>query len=199
MSATVPALSLVVPAFNEEELFDHCMRTLHGCGAQLGLLIEIVIVDDGSTDRTPQVADTLARELPRVAACHQPNQGIGGAFRTGTQEATGEYLMLWPADMPAAPEDLAPFAALFGHADVIVGVRRRRIGYNPLMRFNAWLYPHIVRWLFGLRLRDVKWIQAYRREKFAQIQLRSRASRCWWRRWCVSVMPGPPLPRSTSR
>ncbi|MBI2497512.1 MAG: glycosyltransferase family 2 protein [Opitutae bacterium] len=135
---------------------------------------EIIIVDDGSRDRTREIADQLARELPGVIAVHQENQGIGGAFRTGTARATGEYLMLWPADMPAEPADLAPYAGQFGRADVIVGVRRQRLGYNPLMRFNAWLYPKLVAVLFGLRLRDVNWIHAYRRSLFAQITLTQR-------------------------
>ena len=82
--------------------------------------------------------------------------------------------MLWPADMPATAHSLAPYANYFGRADVIVGVRRQRLGYNPLMRFNSWLYPQIVAALFGLRLRDVNWIHAYRRTWFLRITLTQR-------------------------
>lgn len=169
-----PQLSVILPAYNEEALLAGCVRGLHGALADLGVPAEIVIVDDGSRDRTPGIADALARDLPGVAAVHQANQGIGGAFRTGVQRATGDYLILWPADMPAEPADLAPYAAQFGRADVIVGVRQARLGYNPLMRLNAWLYPRIVATLFGLRLRDVNWIHAYRRELFARITLTQR-------------------------
>ena len=169
-----PQLSVILPAYNEEALLAGCVRGLHGALADLGVPAEIVIVDDGSRDRTPEIADALARDLPGVAAVHQANQGIGGAFRTGVQRATGDYLILWPADMPAEPADLAPYAAQFGRADVIVGVRQARLGYNPLMRLNAWLYPRIVATLFGLRLRDVNWIHAYRRELFARITLTQR-------------------------
>jgi glycosyltransferase involved in cell wall biosynthesis len=173
MSAA-PQLSVIVPAFNEEALLDGCIRRLHAALAAIGVAAEIVIVDDGSRDRTPAIADTLARDLPGVVAVHQANQGIGGAFRTGAARATGEYLILWPADMPAETADLAPYVAQFGRADVIVGVRRARVGYNPLMRFNAWLYPRLVAAGFGLRLRDVNWIHAYRRRLFAQIALTQR-------------------------
>ncbi len=174
MKAAPPALSVVVPAFNEEALLDRCIRQLHAALATLGVRAEIIIVNDGSRDRTPQIADTLARELAGVVAVHQANQGIGGAFRTGVQRATGEYLILWPADMSAEPADLSPYSQQFGRADVIVGVRRARLGYNPLMRFNAWLYPKLVAILFGLRLRDVNWIHAYRRALFTQITLTQR-------------------------
>jgi len=100
-----------------------------------------------------------------------------GSFELAAAEAaraTGDYLILWPADMPAEPADLAPYVAQFGRADVIVGVRQARVGYNPLMRFNAWLYPKLVATLFGLRLRDVNWIHAYRRDLFARITLTQR-------------------------
>src|SRR5690348_5009804 len=76
--------------------------------------------------------------------------------------------------MPADASDLAPYVAQFGRADVIVGVRRARVGYNPLMRLNARIYPQLVALLFRLRLRDVNWIHAYRRQQFARIQLTQR-------------------------
>lgn len=174
MSAAPAALSVVLPAYNEEVLLDGCVRRLHGALASLRVPAEIIIVNDGSRDRTREIADRLATELPGVIALHQVNQGIGGAFRTGTTRATGDYLILWPADMPAEPADLAPYTAQFGRADVIVGVRQQRLGYNPLMRFNAWLYPKLVATLFGLRLRDVNWIHAYRRSLFARITLTQR-------------------------
>lgn len=157
-------LSIVVPAYNEEQLLAGTVSQLRSTVDALGLSVEIVIVDDGSRDRTGAIADELARELPGVRACHQPNAGIGGAFRTGASQASGEFVMLWPADMPATAADLAPYAERLGTADVIVGCRRVRVGYNALMRLNAWVYPRMVRALFGLALRDVNWIHAYRRE-----------------------------------
>jgi len=169
-----PALSVILPAFNEEVLLDGSVRQLRAALDALGIAAEIILVNDGSRDRTPQIADALARELPGVVAIHQQNQGIGGAFRTGAARAAGDYLILWPADMPADPADLAPYVAQFGRADVIVGVRRARLGYNPLMLLNSWLYPRLVATLFDLRLRDVNWIHAYRREQFARITLTQR-------------------------
>jgi len=55
---------------------------------------------------------------------------------------------------------------------VLVGVRQRRVGYNPLMRFNAWLYPWLVRLILGLRLRDVNWICVYPTEALRRLKLR---------------------------
>lgn len=168
------ALSVIVPAFNEEALLEDAIRRLRRSLDALNVPAELIIVNDGSRDRTGVIADRLASELASVVACHQENQGIGGAFRTGARIATGDYLILWPADMPAEPDDLAPYSAQFGRADVIVGVRRARVGYNPLMLVNAWLYPRLVASLFNLRVRDVNWIHAYRREEFLKIRLTQR-------------------------
>lgn len=169
-----PALSVIVPACNEEALLADAIRRLHAALAELRVSAEIIVVNDGSRDRTGAIADGLARELPGVAALHQENQGIGGAFRAGAARAGGEYLILWPADMPAEAADLAPYVRELGHADVIVGCRQRRVGYTPLMHFNARLYPRLVRLLFGLRVRDVNWIHAYRRAAFLRIRLTQR-------------------------
>jgi glycosyltransferase involved in cell wall biosynthesis len=174
MNPAAPALSVVVPAFNEEALLDDAVRRLRRTLDELRLAAEIIIVNDGSRDRTGPIADHLANELSGVVACHQENQGIGGAFRHGASVATGDYLILWPADMPADPSDLAPYTAEFGRSDVIVGVRRRRVGYNPLMSINSWLYPRLVGFLFDLHLRDVNWIHAYRRTQFLKIRLTQR-------------------------
>jgi glycosyltransferase involved in cell wall biosynthesis len=170
-TGAAPTLSLVVPAFNEEILLEPTVRRLHEVVAQQGLSAEIVIVDDGSGDGTPAIADRLAATLPRTRAVHQVNTGIGGAFRSGAKLASGDYLMLWPADMHPVESDLTPYLTQFGKSDVVVGFRRYRTGYNALMLVNAWLYPRLVGWLFGLRLRDVNWIHAYRREIFNQLRI----------------------------
>jgi len=155
-------LTVVMPAYNEEALLAGTLASLLSALDGLPLTAEIVIVDDGSRDRTPGIADELAAAHASVRALHQPNQGLGGALRTGFAAATGEYVISWPADAPVTAADLQPFADNLGRADVLVGCRSHRAGYNPLMRFNSRLYPLLVRVLFGLRLRDVNWIHLYR-------------------------------------
>jgi glycosyltransferase involved in cell wall biosynthesis len=173
-SGGAPVLGLIVPAFNEEALLESTVESLVESLKRSGAAVEIILVDDGSADRTGEIADRLAGSIPGVSAVHQENQGIGGAFRTGTAHGAAPYVMLWPADMPAEPADLAAFLEAIGRADVIVGCRRRRLGYSAFMRWNSWLYRVLVGALFGIRLRDVNWIHAYRREQFAKLELRQR-------------------------
>lgn len=168
------ALTVVVPAFNEEVLLADTVRGLRAALAALHVAAEIVIVNDGSRDRTGPIADNLAAADPDLVVCHQNNQGLGGALRTGIGVARGDYVLTWPADMPVSPADLAPFTAQLGAADVLVGMRSSRAGYNSLMRFNSWLYPQLVAVLFGLRLRDVNWIHLYRTALIRQVTLTQR-------------------------
>ncbi len=175
MSGTAPlSLSVVLPAFNEEVLLAGTVRSLAGTLAALGVSHEIILVDDGSRDRTGAIADELARTLPALSVCHQENQGLGGALRTGIARARGQYVLTWPADVPVERDDLAPFVDRLGAADVLVGVRSRRAGYNPLMQLNSWIYPRLVALLFGLRLRDVNWIHLYRTDYIRRVTLTQR-------------------------
>lgn len=169
-----PALSVVVPAFNEEALLAGTVASLVRTLATLQVRHELVLVNDGSRDRTGEIADDLARGNPALTVCHQANQGLGGALRTGISRARGEYVLTWPADTPVEREDLAPFISSLGTADVLVGYRSRRVGYNPLMLLNSWIYPRLVALLFGLRLRDVNWIHLYRTALIQRVTLTQR-------------------------
>ena len=175
MSATAPPdLSVVLPAFNEEVLLAGTARSLCDTLAALGLTYELILVNDGSRDRTGEIADELARAHPTIAVCHQQNQGLGGALRTGLARARGQYVLCWPADVPVERSDLAPFVDRLGAADVLVGVRSRRDGYNPLMQLNSWIYPRLVALLFDLHLRDVNWIHLYRTAYINRVHLTQR-------------------------
>ncbi len=168
-----PIVSFVVPAFNEQANLSACVQTLHATLSTLKDAYELILVDDGSSDGTLQVADRLEREYPGIVriCAHPTHQGLGAALQTGFAAARGEFVGCCPADFRITPEIWAPFHRALGTADVLVGCRPKRVGYNPLMRLNAWLYLHLVRLLFHLTLRDVNWICAYRRSLLRQIPI----------------------------
>jgi glycosyltransferase involved in cell wall biosynthesis len=162
-----------VPAFNEEGNLPGCLAALHETMSHFANPYQVVIVDDGSQDRSREVAERLANERPDKVQVivHERNQGLGAALRTGFSGATADYVTLCPADFPMAREDWQPFACVLGTADVLVGCRERRIGYNSLMKFNSWFYPKLVAMMFGLRLRDVNWISVYRRALVESVEI----------------------------
>ena len=95
-----PRLSVIVPAFNEEEMLADCLRTL---AAQDEPVDEIVVVDNNSTDATVAVAEALADQFPAIRVMHARVQGVINARSAGFDEATGDVLARVDADTRVAP------------------------------------------------------------------------------------------------
>ena len=90
-------LTFVVPAYNMEQYLERCVTSLLDTPDTSDL--EVLIVDDGSSDTTPALADRLQAAHPGVVrAIHQPNKGHGGAVNTGIREAAGMYVKVVDAD-----------------------------------------------------------------------------------------------------
>ena len=120
-------LSILVPVYNEEEFVAASIQRALDAPLPDGLTSEVVAVDDGSRDATPQILDELAAQYPgRVRVFHhKANAGKGAAIRTAIEEAAGEFAIIQDADLeydPAEyPKVLAPLVA--NKADVVYGSR----------------------------------------------------------------------------
>jgi glycosyltransferase involved in cell wall biosynthesis len=115
-------LSVVVPAFNEERTLTRVIRKL----LLLPNLLEIVIVDDCSTDRTAAICSELARSDSRIrAARHEVNQGKTEALKTGFMLTQGSVVIVQDADLEYDPEEIPAVVQpiIDGHADVVYGSR----------------------------------------------------------------------------
>src|SRR5438045_4060778 len=119
-------LSILIAAYNEEETLADCVAGILVAPLPAGLEREIVIVNDGSTDRTATIADELAGDHPEIKSFHQiPNAGKGAAIRRAIAEMTGEIAIFQDADLEYDPRDyprlLRPI--LDGRAEVVFGSR----------------------------------------------------------------------------
>lgn len=153
---TERGLTVVLPAYNEESVIE---QTVRRCVQVLGILApdyEIVIVDDGSRDRTGAIADALAAENPRIRVIHnRPNRGYGGALIAGFNAASKPLSFFMDSDGQFDIRDIAALLKLReqGHRAVL-GYRKQR--RDPVMRhMNAWGWNVLVSLLFGLHVRDV--------------------------------------------
>lgn len=87
-------LSIAIPSYNSEEYLHYCVGSLVVGGEQ----VEILIINDGSSDRTQEVAEELAAKHPNVRAIYQENKGHGGAVNTGIRESKGKYFKVVDSD-----------------------------------------------------------------------------------------------------
>jgi CDP-glycerol glycerophosphotransferase len=104
----VPRISVVVPIYDVEAYLADCLRAL---AAQTAGDLEFVLVDDGSTDKSPDIAAEFAASDPRFRVITQPNAGLGAAPNAGVRHATGELLAFADSDDVVPPEAYEHFAA----------------------------------------------------------------------------------------
>lgn len=172
-----PRLTFFFPAYNEEEnVTETVARALDEIGALVDGSIEVLVIDDGSTDRTPELADTLAASDPRVQVHHQENRGYGGALRAGFANAAGELISFSDGDLQF---DLREMSRLLTRledparrrVDGVIGYRIKRSD-PPHRIFIAKTYNAIVSVLFGLRVRDIDCaMKLFRRNVFDGLPL----------------------------
>ncbi len=119
-------LCIIMPVYNERQTVEEIVRRVLGVDLN-GIQKELILVDDGSTDGTRDVLQTLSRqELSGVkVVLHRHNQGKGAAIRTGLSHANGDLIVIQDADLEYDPRDYAVLLQpiLDGKADVVYGSR----------------------------------------------------------------------------
>ena len=168
---TTAEVSVLVPAKDEADNLGEFVRQAREALLPLPYTCEVVVVDDGSTDATPDVLRDLAARHPFVrVVTHRSQRGIADALRSGADRARGRVLVFYPADLQYRPADIPTLVEpiLAGAADVVTGTKQGR--YDK--RFVSWVYNGICRWLFGIRVTDLNSVKAYRREVMDAVPLR---------------------------
>jgi glycosyltransferase involved in cell wall biosynthesis len=146
--------SIVVPLFNEEENIVPLVETVFAVVGSDPNFAEIVLVDDGSGDRTAALAVELARCEERIRLVrHQKNQGLGAAIRSGIDAATGDFVLYTDADLPFDFKLIPQLFAVAGENRIVSGSRLNR-GEGGRRWILTKGYNLLVRQLFGLRMRD---------------------------------------------
>jgi glycosyltransferase involved in cell wall biosynthesis len=129
-------LSVIVPVFNERNTVAEILRRIRA--VELPLQLEVIVVDDGSTDGTDKVLSALEDSTVRVVT-HGTNRGKGAAVRTGVETARGELVLIQDADLEYDPDDWPRLVdpVLKGKAQVVYG--SRFAGEGRAMRPTQWL------------------------------------------------------------
>ncbi len=176
-TARLSGLTVFLPSHNEEGNIERVVRgfcsTLPGAADNY----EIIVVDDGSIDRTGELADRFAAEDPHVRVVHhERNRGYGGAVISGIRAARQPYVLLCDGDGQFDPADVGLLAARIGDCDCVIGRRGRRA--DPLMRrVNGEAWTIMMRLLFGLKVSDIDCgFKLFRREILDGIELHAKGA-----------------------
>lgn len=170
-----PYLSVVIPAFNEQANLRPTVAQVSDKLDELGASFEIIIVNDGSTDRTREIAEELSRADDRVALISHPrNLGPGSGVFTGIQACKGEFVMFIPADLALDINDLHKYIEASGRCDLVVGIRSDRRDYSLFRKFVSLVNIAMIKLLFGMKERQFNYIHTYRREMLERLNIESR-------------------------
>jgi len=168
-------LTLILPAYNESHAISHSIRAALVALDGLAVPYEIIVVDDGSTDDTLEIARHEARLSPKVRVLSTPqNVGYGGALRYGFREARFELMAFTDADGQFDLGELARLLPPAGQFDLVCGYRIDRQDHWTRKLYSRG-YNLIVRTLLGTRVRDCDCaLKVFHRDQIHRLDLESR-------------------------
>jgi len=171
------SLSIFFPCYNEEGHVESLARRALAVAPTVADDYEVIVVDDGSRDRTAEIALALAREDPHLRLVrHETNRGYGAALITGFRSATKDLVFYTDGDGQFDLGELPRLLPMIEGVDMVCGYRRKRS--DPFFRkVNAWLWGTLVNLLFHLRVRDVDCaFKLFRRPVFDHMELTSQGA-----------------------
>ena len=151
MDATQISVSVLIPAFNEEGSLATTVEAILRHRAAFREM-EIIVINDGSRDRTGEIA----RTLPVALIEHEINRGYGASLKNGMRQAKGEFILIADADGTYPLEDIPRLAAEAGGCDMVVGARTGAVVHVPLMRRpGKWIITRLAEYLSGRTIPDL--------------------------------------------
>ncbi len=175
-----PRVSIIVPAFNEEGNLEELCRQFDQMGRKAHFSFEVIIIDDGSVDRTPEILEQLGDAYPFLSVfTHGMNRGLTEALQTGFSHARGDIFVFYPADLQYKPEDIPCMIAKIDEGnDLVTGWKQGDYG----KKFVSTVYNSMSRRLFGLKVHDLNSVKAFRRQVVENMFLRRD-----WHRYMVAL------------
>ena len=156
MTKKLHELSVFFPFYNEEANIEAQTKAALKTIPKFADKFEIILVDDGSTDKTGEIGQQLARKYRPVVRMvrHRANKGYGGALKTGFKNSRYDWIFFTDGDRQFRLTDLSKLIKKANQADIIIGYRHKRAD-SPIRLLNAKLFNLLIRILFGLNVRDV--------------------------------------------
>ena len=155
MANKLPELSIFFPFWNEQDNIEKVVKKAIPVAEKLAEKWEIIMVDDGSSDKTLEIAKRLASQDKRlIAVSHEKNRGYGAALKTGFEKARYEFVVFNDGDGQFDFSESSRFIEKINKADIVIGFRKKRLD-NP---FRHILMNLLKIWdfvFFGFRFKDI--------------------------------------------
>jgi glycosyltransferase involved in cell wall biosynthesis len=176
MAVASKKISVILPALNEENNLEALVQEIVSYFEKKDIPYEIIVVDDGSSDRTGQIAERLSRSNPSVRVIHhERNVGYGRSIADGFSEARGTYLFFTDADRQFRIESLDTLLPVLqrGSVDAIIGYRIDRKD-APIRKLSSLVYNLASRLLLGVKVKDLNCaFKLFHRRIFEQVKINS--------------------------
>ncbi len=169
--------SLIFACFNEEEELRQAVEESIEALTLLFEQFEIIIVDDCSIDKSPKIADALAKKYPSVKVIHNPiNLGQGISFLIGIKQSQGEYIMQNGVDRPFAMQDLKKLIPLIKKNDILIIARTDRSAYSLWRKCTSLVNIFLRKIFFNVPFSDLNFVQIYKKSIINTIVVKSRSA-----------------------
>ncbi|MFC1668682.1 glycosyltransferase family 2 protein [Chlamydiota bacterium] len=146
-------ISIIIPVYNEEEAIVSDIKKIKDAMINSPYSYEIVVVNDGSTDDTVRILETI-QDIKKIT--HVENRGVGAARKSGLKKASGEIIVMTDGDGSYPNEDIPKLINEMGDYDMVIGARRKEAGTFSLVRAPAkYLLKKLAEYISGAKINDL--------------------------------------------
>lgn len=163
------SITIAIPTYNEEENIEWVVKDSIKNLPKYFKDWEIVIVDDGSTDKTPEIINKLTTN-PRVRVIHQLNGGFSLAMLAGINASKKDFVAYMPADGQFLIEDMRHCFEKLKNSDLVLGYRGSRPDYSKHRMIMSYGYLLLLLFLFNIQWIDIGWVFIWKRDKVQKLK-----------------------------
>ncbi len=166
------SVSIIIPAYNEDKVLEKTLKNIYKIVNEVFDNYELLIVDDGSTDRTGEIIDNFAKKHSGIRPFHnKKNMNLGYNYRLGIKNATKNYVMLLPGPDNMTLDSIKKFMSNVGTDTVVIGYIANQ-DIRPLFRrIMSVFFVNTLNLLFGLRLKHYMTLQSYETKSVQKVKL----------------------------
>ena len=167
-------LSIIIPLYNEEESLPELCSWIHEVCTQKGYAYEVIMINDGSTDNSWQVIQSLATQFPVKGIKFQRNYGKSAALNEGFKAAQGNVVITMDADLQDSPDEIPALYEMINSEgyDLVSGWKQKRFDNKLTKNIPSKLFNAVTRAMSGIQLNDFNCgLKAYRKKVIKSIEV----------------------------